>query len=93
MSQLSRPTASTAPGVGLAIVDSGIYVRRIQRLLGEVAPPTAVNVDRPDRLEAPWIGDEAVRSSSGHGTMCAYDALIAAPNATLLDFPMLLARP
>jgi hypothetical protein len=25
--------------------------------------------------------------------MCAYDALIAAPNATLLDFPMLLARP
>ena len=29
----------------------------------------------------------------GHGTMCAYDALIAAPKATLLDFPMLLARP
>jgi hypothetical protein len=25
--------------------------------------------------------------------MCAYDALIAAPGATLLDVPMLIARP
>src|SRR5439155_4002446 len=25
----------------------------------------------------------------GHGTMCAFDVLIAAPNATLLDFPIL----
>ena len=27
----------------------------------------------------------------GHGTMCAFDALIAAPQATLLDFPILLS--
>jgi hypothetical protein len=29
----------------------------------------------------------------GHGTMCAFDALIAAPKATLLDIAMLKARP
>ena len=44
-------------------------------------------------MDAAWIGDEPFDHRLGHGTMCAYDALIAAPNATLLDFPMLLARP
>jgi hypothetical protein len=29
----------------------------------------------------------------GHGTMCAYDALIAAPKATLLDIAILIGRP
>ena len=80
-------------GVGLAIVDSGIYVRRIQRLLGEVGPPTAVNVDGPNSWRPPGLVTRPFDHRLGHGTMCAYDALIAAPNATLLDFPMLLARP
>jgi hypothetical protein len=80
-------------GVGLAIVDSGIYVRRIQRLLGEVVPPTAVNVDVPNSWRPPGLVTRPFDHRLGHGTMCAYDALIAAPNATLLDFPMLLARP
>jgi hypothetical protein len=80
-------------GVGVAIVDSGIYVRRIQRLLGEVVPPTAVNVDGPNSWRPPGLVTRPFDHRLGHGTMCAYDALIAAPNATLLDFPMLLARP
>jgi len=29
----------------------------------------------------------------GHGTMCAYNVLAVAPNATLLDYPSLIARP
>jgi Subtilase family len=29
----------------------------------------------------------------GHGTMCAYNVLAMAPNATLLDYPSLIARP
>jgi subtilase family protein len=29
----------------------------------------------------------------GHGTMCAYNVLAIAPNATLLDYPSLIARP
>jgi hypothetical protein len=80
-------------GVGLAIVDSGIYARRIQRLLGEVGPPTAVNVDGPNSWRPPGLVTRPFDHRLGHGTMCAYDALIAAPKATLLDFPMLLARP
>ncbi len=80
-------------GVGLAIVDSGIYVRRIQRLLGKVGPPTAVNVDGPNSWRPPGLVTKPFDHRLGHGTMCAYDGLIAAPKATLLDFPMLLARP
>jgi hypothetical protein len=95
--QLDVPTLQAngldGSGVGLAIVDSGIYVRRIQRLLGEVAPPTAVNVDGPNSWRPPGLVTRPFDHRLGHGTMCAYDALIAAPKATLLDFPMLLARP
>lgn len=80
-------------GVGLAIVDSGIYVRRIQRLLGEGGPPTAVNLDVPNSWRPPGLVTRPFNHRLGHGTMCAYDALIASPKATLLDFPMLLARP
>jgi hypothetical protein len=80
-------------GVGLAIVDSGIHVRRIQRLLGEMVPSTTVNVDGPNSWRPPGLVTRPFNHRLGHGTMCAYDALIAAPNATLLDFPMLLARP
>jgi Subtilase family len=80
-------------GVGLAIVDSGIYVRRIQRLLGQMGPPTAVKLDMPNSWRPPGLVTRPFDHRLGHGTMCAYDALIAAPNATLLDFPMLLARP
>jgi len=81
-------------GVGLAIVDSGIYVKRIQRLLGEMmGPPTAVSMDAPNSWRPPGLVTKPFDHRLGHGTMCAYDALIAAPKATLLDFPMLLARP
>jgi Subtilase family len=88
-----RANGLDGSGVGLAIVDSGIYVRRIQRLLGQVGPPTAVNVDVPNSWRPPGLVTRPFDHRLGHGTMCAYDALIAAPNATLLDFPMLLARP
>src|SRR5262245_12961427 len=33
------------------------------------------------------------RHRIGHGTMCAYNVLAMAPNATLLDYPSLIARP
>jgi hypothetical protein len=81
-------------GVGLAILDSGIYLRRIQRLLGQMGgASTAVNVDVPNSWRPPGLVTKPFNHRVGHGTMCAYDALIAAQNATLLDFPMLLARP
>lgn len=70
-------------GAALAIMDTGVNLAhlksrglkpKLSRRYGW-APPGL-----------PWTpGAYAV----GHGTMCAYDALIAAPRATLLDFPIL----
>jgi Subtilase family len=81
-------------GVALAIVDSGIYRPRLERALGE-----ALQSARPLKLDVnySWKPPQLVTQPGahrvGHGTMCAYDAWIMAPNATLLDFPMLLTRP
>jgi hypothetical protein len=74
-------------GVAIAIVDSGIYLPRLTEQLGfEPA------LDR----ELSWKPDGLVTQPGehrlGHGTMCAYDALIVAPKATLIDIPMLIAR-
>jgi len=79
-------------GVALAIVDSGIFLPRITQLLGDIKPSGFVpNVDRANS----WTEDvvtEPFGHRVGHGTMCAYDALIAAPEATLLDYSILLGR-
>jgi Subtilase family len=81
-------------GVALAIVDSGIYIPRIECLLGESLKPTStVDLDGNHSWRPTGLVTQPGKHRLGHGTMCAYDALIAAPKATLLDFPMLLARP
>jgi hypothetical protein len=81
-------------GVGLAIVDSGIYVPRLEQLLGEALQPKAtLALDPAHSWKPPGLVTRPGQHRVGHGTMCAYDALIAAPKATLLDLPMLLARP
>jgi Subtilase family len=81
-------------GVALAIVDSGIYEPRLRRLLGDaMKPPTNINLDKANSWKPLGLVTQPGEHRLGHGTMCAYDALIAAPRATLLDFPMLLARP
>src|SRR5262249_50279552 len=38
------------------------------------------------------VATKPFRHRLGHGTMCAFDSLIASPKATLLDIAMLLAR-
>jgi hypothetical protein len=81
-------------GVGLAIVDSGIYKPRLERLLGDALKPIrSINLDANNSWKPLGLVTQPGGHRVGHGTMCAYDALIAAPKATLLDFPMLLARP
>ncbi|MEL6062171.1 MULTISPECIES: S8 family serine peptidase [unclassified Methylobacterium] len=74
-------------GVAIAIVDGGISLARLAARLGT---PPLLDGDQswspPTRVSAP--GQHRV----GHGTMCAFDALIAAPKATLLDIPALGAR-
>ena len=81
-------------GVALAIVDSGIYVPRLEQSLGEaLQPKTTIGLDTARSWKPPGLVTAPGRHRIGHGTMCAYDALIAAPKATLVDVPMLLARP
>lgn len=73
-------------GVALAILDTGINLRHLNTKLGPGRQPLfdAGNSWTPQgSTTAP--GTHPV----DHGTMCAFDALIAAPRATLLDFPIL----
>lgn len=81
-------------GVALAIVDSGIFLPRITQPLGAMkpmaGPPPAIDPANSWKWN---VVTEPFFHRLGHGTMCAYDALIAAPKATLLDIAMLLARP
>ncbi len=68
----------------LAIVDTGVDLAELERLLGQ---EPALDVDLSWHPEdGPGTGGGA---AIGHGTMCAYDALLAAPKATLLDVALL----
>jgi len=74
--------------VAIAIMDTGINLAHLTKLLGPAVRLDAHNSwTPPDGLIPPG------RYPVDHGTMCAYDALIAAPNATLLDYPILSTRP
>jgi Subtilase family len=75
-------------GVAVAIVDTGIFLPRLTKRLGAAPAFDTANSWSPISVVTP-----AGMHRIGHGTMCAYDALIAAPKATLLDIAMLIARP
>jgi hypothetical protein len=68
----------------LAIVDTGINKAHLAGL--GITP----NMDT-GRSWVPTAGLVPFEAPVGHGTMCAYDALIGAPKATLLDIQLLRA--
>lgn len=70
--------------VAIAIVDNGIDLEHLTAKLG-VAP----RLDAANSWSSPALATPPGGHATDHGTMCAYDALIAAPAATLLDFPIL----
>lgn len=72
-------------GVAIAILDTGINLDHLNAQLGRNA-----RVDPMNSWTPPGMTVQPFQHAIGHGTMCAYDALIAAPKATLLDFPVLL---
>ena len=73
--------------VAVAIMDTGINLPHLTARLGAVPRFDVTNSWRaPGNPAAP--GAHPI----DHGTMCAYDALIAAPKATLLDYPMLASE-
>lgn len=76
----------TGTNVAIAVMDTGINLAHLKGALGGMPRFDAGNSWRPPGSTiAP--GTHPV----DHGTMCAFDALIAAPDATLLDFPILAA--
>ena len=73
-------------GVGVVICDTGINIEHLRE--------KGLDPRFDDSLTwiPPGVGGSPGSFSVDHGTMCAYDALIAAPQATLLDFPILLSQ-
>jgi subtilisin family serine protease len=71
-------------GVRVAIVDTGIN----GDTLGPDGTPLKRQVNTKDFFspDSSYVPGTAVR---GHGTMCAFDVLLAAPKATLLDYALL----
>ncbi|WP_066361502.1 S8 family serine peptidase [Herbidospora mongoliensis] len=74
-------------GVALAVTDTGVNQRHVTEALGR---------DFILDLERSWK-PEGVPGRPGsfevdHGSMCAFDALIAAPKASVIDIPVLLSR-
>ena len=71
--------------VALAIVDTGI---NLAFLRSKGLHPT---IDASRSWTPPGVSTHAGQFPVAHGSMCAYDALIAAPKASLLDIPIMSA--
>ena len=78
----------TGAGVAVAIADTGINLAFLQQKLGQAPTFDAAASWSPPGTPPPPPGTWPV----AHGTMCAFDVLIAAPAATLVDVPVLNAH-
>lgn len=70
----------------LAIVDSGINKAHLKERGQDP------RLDARRSWTPPQVPDKPGRHFVDHGTMCAFDAGIAAPKATLLDYALLLSQ-
>lgn len=73
-------------GVAVAVMDTGVNLKHLR---GAGKTP---KLDRKLSWSPPGVPLAPGGHPVDHGTMCAYDTLIAAPKATLLDFPILRSR-
>ncbi|MFD6157646.1 S8 family serine peptidase [Nocardia sp. NPDC060256] len=73
--------------VALAIVDTGINAAKVKQVRGGL-----VTIDKARSWNPAGVTGTAGEFPVDHGSMCAFDALIAAPKATLLDLPVLQSR-
>jgi subtilisin family serine protease len=72
-------------GVYLAIIDSGINVAYLKK------KGLPLKVDSARSFVPAGVATTPGRHPVSHGTMCAFDAAIAAPGATVLDHAVLLS--
>lgn len=73
-------------GVPLAVVDTGINLAYLESKGGNR------HLSVPRSWTPQGVGTRPGRHPVDHGTMCAFDVGIAAPEATLLDYAVLLSR-
>ncbi|MGW5385892.1 S8 family peptidase [Nocardia sp. NPDC003963] len=74
----------TGEGVALAILDTGINAAAVRRVSG-----ATIAIDGSRSWNPAGVEGRAGEFPVDHGTMCAFDALIAAPRAIFLDLPLL----
>lgn len=80
----TKYNAFNGDGVAIAIVDGGINKDHLIDKLGFEPNTDFSNSYRPiDEVNEPFM------HPVGHGTMCAFNALVVSPKATLLDVPFL----
>lgn len=73
--------------VALAVVDTGINAAKVRDALG--AP---VTIDTARSWNPPGVNGTAGQFPVAHGSMCAFDALLSAPRASVLDIPVLQSK-
>ena len=74
--------------VAIAIIDTGINLAFLEQKLG-----FRPKLDLALSWRPPGVSVNPGEFPVGHGTMCAYAALIAAPKATLIDVPVFVGTP
>ncbi|MFF2550297.1 S8 family serine peptidase [Nocardia sp. NPDC058058] len=74
----------TGAGVALAILDTGINAAFVGKVRG--TPPA---IDAARSWNPSGVTGTPGEFPVAHGSMCAFDALIAAPQASFLDYPVL----
>ncbi len=71
-------------GVPVAVLDTGLNTAHVARRLGR-----DVTLDAALSWSPAGVPGRPGHAEVDHGTMCAFDVLIGAPQATLLDIPLL----
>ncbi|MER6736243.1 S8 family peptidase [Streptomyces puniciscabiei] len=74
--------------VPLAIVDTGINLE----FVSDKRDGLAISLDAQNSWVPPGVTGQPGQFPVAHGSMCAFDTLIAAPDATLLDLPVLRSQ-
>ncbi|MFI6318362.1 S8 family peptidase [Nonomuraea sp. NPDC050556] len=73
-------------GVALAVLDTGINAAHVARHLGR-----GVTLDAERSWNPAGVDGRPGQFPVDHGTMCAFDTMIGAPQASLIDIPVLLS--